>query len=115
MSASTRMMNSSVARDAAVSRSMAESTEAVVTELRWQVNKLTLANMALFELLQARLGITEDEMLAKMTEIDLRDGKLDGHAPAPQPIVCEVCGRPYSKRHNHCLYCGHVNMHGTAF
>ncbi len=86
-----------------------------VQELEWKVNKLMLVNHALFELASQRLGITETDLLNKMNEIDLRDGKLDGKEPTQPATVCEECSRTYSRRHNHCLYCGHVNHAGTAF
>ena len=115
MSIFSYMSYNSAVRDAAESRVAADNAEVVVTELRWQVNKLTLINMAMFELLQQRFGVTEEELVAKMTEIDMRDGHVDGHAPASGPVACEACGKTYSKRHNHCLYCGHVNGHSPVF
>ena len=87
----------------------AENAQNRVSVLEWKVNKLILINMALVELLKAHAGLTEIQMLEKMQEIDLRDGKLDGKAPDSVAAACEQCGRTYSKRHNHCLYCGHVN------
>lgn len=86
-----------------------------VQELEWKVNKLMLVNHALFELASQRLGFTEADLLNKMNEIDLRDGVQDGKETVAAPIDCEQCGRTYSRRHNHCLYCGHVNRSGTAF
>jgi hypothetical protein len=83
--------------------------------LEWKVNKLVLINMALVELLTARGGLTEDQLLAKMQEIDLRDDRADGKLPETVSAVCESCGRTYSKRHNHCLYCGHVNQDIRTF
>ena len=93
----------------------AEDAQNRVSILEWKVNKLTLINMALVELLTAHAGLTEAQLLEKMQEIDLRDGKQDGNLSDTVPLVCETCGRTYSKRQNHCLYCGHVNQNGRVF
>jgi hypothetical protein len=87
----------------------AEELHFRVQDLEAKVNKLILINHALFELAEARLGITEQDLVNKVNEIDLRDGRLDGKVEVENPNVCERCGRSYSQRHNHCLYCGHVN------
>ena len=93
----------------------AEDAQNRVSVLEWKVEKLTLINMALVELLTAHTGLTEAQLLEKMQEIDLRDGKQDEKPLETVSAVCEACGRTYSKRHNHCLYCGHVNQNGRVF
>jgi ribosomal protein L32 len=93
----------------------AEAARGLVLELESKVNKLTLVNHALFDLIAPRLGITESDLIEKMNEIDMRDGKLDGQESTPTSNVCEQCGRTYSRRHNHCLYCGHINRLYAAF
>src|SRR5882724_3956820 len=87
----------------------AEDAQNRVSVLEWKVNKLILINMALVELLTAHAGLTEAQVLEKMQEIDLRDGKPDGKMSESVAAACEECGKTYSKKHNHCLYCGHVN------
>ena len=106
---------STASQQASESKTAAMNAEMSVQELTWKVNKLTLVNRALFELLEEKFGLTEAELMAKMTEIDLRDDHLHGHAPITTPISCEACGKTYSKRHNHCLYCGHINTTGSPF
>jgi hypothetical protein len=91
------------------SLSAAENAQNRASVLEWKVNKLILINMALVELLTAHAGLTEAQLLEKMQEIDLRDGKLDGKVSETTSAVCEQCGKTYSKRHNRCLYCAHVN------
>ena len=44
-----------------------------------KVNRLALICRAMFELMQAS-GVTEDQLKAKIVEIDLRDGQADGKA-----------------------------------
>lgn len=115
MSIFLNMIVHSAAVEAAQGKTTAQNAEMMAQELRRQVNKLTLINMALFEILHEKLGLTEAELQAKMTEIDLRDGHLGGDVPHTPPVSCEACGKTYSKRHNHCLYCGHINMSGSPF
>ena len=93
----------------------AQEARTRVLDLEAKVNKLTLVNHALFELIALRTGITESELIEKVNEIDLRDGKLGGKPSQEAPVVCEQCGRSYSRRHNHCFYCDHVNPLTKAF
>ena len=93
----------------------AEEARARVLDLEAKVSKLTLVNQALFELIAQRTGITEAELIDRVNEIDLRDGQLDGRPTHDVPIVCQQCGRSYSRRHNHCFYCGYVNPMTRAF
>jgi len=109
------MRLNSTSQQAVESKTAAMNAEMSVQELTWKVNKLTLVNHALFELLEEKFGLTEAELMAKMTEIDLRDDHMNGRAPVATSISCEACGKTYSKRHNHCLYCGHINTSGSPF
>ena len=50
-----------------------------VEGMRAKVDRLHLATTAMWDLVSERLGIGEQEFLAKVQEIDLRDGRLDGN------------------------------------
>jgi len=76
-----------------------------VKRLEEQVERLTLASIALAELLRDRLGVPQDDIEAKVHEIDLRDGRLDGKLSRPGP-VCPGCQRANSPHRTACLYCG---------
>lgn len=76
-----------------------------VNELEASVQRLTLVSQALWELLRDRTGLSETELVAKISEVDLRDGKLDGRISA-KAIHCPRCGRTMSERHSRCIYCG---------
>ena len=58
---------------------------------------------AALELL-TELGITQSQIMKKIEEIDLRDGKLD--EKLSQPTECADCGHRISKRRTNCFYCG---------
>ena len=79
--------------------------EQEIRVLEKQVGHLTLASIAMAEILRDHLGISGEMIEAKICEIDLRDGKLDGtfHLPAK---TCKECGRVSSPMSASCLYCG---------
>ncbi len=85
-----------------------------VVELEQRVDKLVLANLALWEILKGRMNLTEDLLLSKIREIDLRDGKLDGKI-AREVLHCPMCGRVMSTKHAQCLYCGHEKLDTTIY
>lgn len=76
-----------------------------VRVLEQQCERLNLAAMAMAEILRDRLGITEKEIEAKLTEIDLRDGQLDGKV-RPSLLSCSKCQRTNAANRQRCLYCG---------
>ena len=76
-----------------------------LTQLEKQNERLSLAIMALAEILSAQPSITNDLIEAKMREIDLRDGKLDGKLQRPAKL-CGSCQRTSNAHRTACLYCG---------
>ena len=78
-------------------------------DLRTRVDRLHLATTAMWELLCERTGLDEDDLLAKIQEIDLRDGKRDGRIDtraSASPVECPECTRTNNARRTACLYCG---------
>ena len=76
--------------------------------LEGKIESLALACQALWEILRESTHLTENEMMAKMQEIDLRDGRADGRLSAVAD-TCRQCGRKTSRRRDTCLYCGAQN------
>ncbi|HWL08881.1 MAG TPA: hypothetical protein VNQ76_10770 [Planctomicrobium sp.] len=76
-----------------------------VHDLELSLDRLSLATMAIAEILRDRSHITEEEIEAKIEEIDLRDGKLDGRLREPV-TTCTSCDRTNPARRSQCLYCG---------
>lgn len=76
-----------------------------VLNLTERVDRLTLACMALWSLVQEKTGLTEEDLLQRMQEIDLADGQADGKV-SRQVEPCAQCGRRLSSRHRRCIYCG---------
>lgn len=76
-----------------------------VAHLEERVDRLALLCRAMFELLAERTGVTEDQLGAKILEIDLRDGQQDGRM-SPKPTRCPKCDAMISPRFGRCLFCG---------
>jgi wobble nucleotide-excising tRNase len=73
--------------------------------LEKRIERLSLINRAMWELLRDATGATDDELKAKINEIDERDGVPDGKI-TPTRRECEHCGRPVAAQARHCVYCG---------
>ncbi len=74
-------------------------------QLEERVDRLALLCRAMFELLGERAGVTEEQLSAKILEIDLRDGQQDGKM-TPKPTRCPKCDAMISPRFGRCLFCG---------
>lgn len=82
--------------------------------LHHRIEKITLINRALWEIIAQQHDLSKDQLLAKVAEIDLRDGELD--QALHQPIIhCPNCGRKINARHHHCLYCGFDDLPEDVF
>lgn len=83
-------------------------TKAQVRDLQARVEKLELITEALWEFLQKETKLTEADLIERITEIDLRDGKFDQKKKKTPAVECRKCHRMNSKRHTRCLYCGEI-------
>lgn len=95
-------------------RSKAVDAEALASSMQERLEVIALANQALFEILKSRLGITEEEVVARMAEIDARDGTRDGKM-TPAVTACRNCGRKISSARRRCLFCGEAVLSGNLF
>lgn len=93
--------------EAKASEAAADSREvrADVRHLVDAIDRVLLVNRAMWELLSERTNLTEQDLVAKVTEVDLRDGKEDGRLRT-DVRKCAKCERTLHKRHLRCLYCG---------
>ncbi|USD35892.1 MULTISPECIES: hypothetical protein [Ferrimonas] len=94
--------------DAQSASGLAVSSSTSVTELRNQLDTLVLANQAMWEILSERLNVSDAELVTRMNEIDLRDGKLDGKLSNSRltAMACPECGKTIGKRRANCYWCG---------
>lgn len=107
-----RIQEASANADAARSASRTNETDirqldGAVNRLERQVERLTLANLALAQVLRDRLGVKQEEIEAVIRDLDLSDGKLDGRIDRPVQVKrCEACDRVNGPQRYSCLYCG---------
>ena len=97
-------------------RGARKATEASnrVDDLEARLDRLTLACMAMWSLILECTDLTEDDLVERVREIDLRDGQLDGKL-LKNVKRCPKCDRVMSPRHSKCLYCGAPDLQATAF
>lgn len=69
-----------------------------------RIDRLSLACQALWEVLEEKGLVSRSEFIAKIEEVDLRDGRLDGKNSSP--TVCPSCSKKNSSARLNCIYCG---------
>ena len=80
-------------RTAERAMSKADRYAADIADVRRLVDRLTLACQAMWELLRDRSDLTEEDIEAKILEIDARDGRVDGKIATSREIIARVhCG-----------------------
>ena len=70
-----------------------------------RLDNIVLANTAVWALMREKFGLTDEDLMNKMEEIDLADGKRDGRMGRTMQ-VCPSCKRRSAEHHGNCLYCG---------
>jgi len=76
-----------------------------INQLERRVDRLSLLNLALWQLLQEKSGLTEAELEARVSALDNEDGVVNGRTANSMAHDCPRCHRPISLRHHKCLYC----------
>ncbi len=83
----------------------AQASDSEFLKLRRQVDRLTLTCQSMWELLRDGSDLTEDHLMRKVAEVDLRDGSPDGRLGSTV-IHCESCGKNTNSRRDNCVWCG---------
>ncbi len=91
---------------AAGARSEARRAQTKAESLELDVERLLMITEALWTIMKEEHGYSDDQLIEKVSEIDMRDGRLDGQAKTPQVLKCPNCGRTLMKHRPVCLYCG---------
>lgn len=94
-----------VARESAMSSDKAKKN----------TERLYMVVQAMWELLSAKVGLTDADLEARIREIDMRDGRLDGQdSTQTAPQTCSECGRTILSGQSQCSWCG-AQVDGGAF
>lgn len=88
-----------------------KDAKAAIDRYEEQIDRLTLACMAMWSIIKEKLNVTEEDFIKRIEEIDKQDGQLDGKLRI-QVSNCPQCHRAMSVRHNRCLYCGYTPTPG---
>ena len=84
-------------------RQQTSETRMTVQQLQLRQERSLLVIQAMWEILRDNLGITDQQFLNKVSEIDIRDGVKDGRIT---PIIqCSNCGQKINRRHKTCIFC----------
>ncbi|QGX40492.1 hypothetical protein [Permianibacter aggregans] len=90
------------------------SASSQIEQLEQRVEALALTCQAMWELLSRQQDFSNQLLMEKMEEIDLRDGVRDGKSTATSQH-CQQCRHKLSDRHPYCFYCGAALPKGQAF
>lgn len=104
---STNVTGLSAELKAADAQAAAQRSQTDIIQVMQRIDALALTCQALWELVQEKTGLTENDIQARMQEIDLRDGVADGRMGGGS-VSCSGCGREVSSRRGHCIYCGSI-------
>ena len=74
--------------------------------LQVDVERLLMIAEALWDMLKEQHGYSDDDLINRIAEIDMRDGQLDGRVAPTVPLECPNCHRTLMKKRPVCLYCG---------
>ena len=80
-----------------------------------RLDRMLLQNMAMWSLLRDTMGLTDQDLINRVQQIDLQDGVADGKVTRTGATTCPRCQRAFSPRHQRCLYCGHEAAPKTPF
>ena len=73
--------------------------------LEARIDSLAIGCQAMWELLAESTNLTKEDIVSRMQEIDLRDGKADGKV-SRNVSDCPTCSRPVNSKRDRCIYCG---------
>ena len=93
--------------DAQHARDVARESAMSSDKTRKNTERLYLVVQAIWELLKDKAGLTDADLDAKVQEIDMCDGRLDGqNSTQTDPLTCRQCGRTILSGQAQCSWCG---------
>ena len=82
------------------------SVEEKIQAVKFDIERLLMITEAFWTLLKQQHGYTDTDLAKLITEIDLRDGRLDGRVAPNPPQPCPYCGHILTKKRPVCIWCG---------
>ena len=96
-------------------RDIANESAMSAEKARMNSERLYMVVHAMWEVLSGNVGLTDADLDARIREIDMRDGRLDGKdATQTVPQTCRQCGRTILSGQSVCSWCG-TPSEGGAF
>lgn len=83
------------------------NAQADLDQTQVRFDRMLLVLDAMWELVAERTGLSEADLLAKVQEIDARDGTVDGRR-ATLARRCSKCGAAVGNDRATCMFCGHA-------
>ena len=83
----------------------ANRAESAVQALETRLDRAMMTVEAMWTIMRDKLGVTNEELVERIVDLDLTDGILDGKERKP-PLECPSCSRRISRRFPRCMYCG---------
>ena len=88
----------------------ADRARAKADSLEMRLDRALLTIEAMWSLLRDKHGVTDEELAARIVELDESDGMLDGRVRR-SPQQCPACSRTVPSRFARCMYCGENVLH----
>lgn len=85
--------------------------ESKVDYLEARCDRLAMLCEAMWTLLRDQLKLTDVQLLDRINDIDMTDGRLDGKVKRGHAITCHKCDRNVSRKFAKCIYCGALLAH----
>ncbi len=88
------------------SNSTQPSVQSQINQMQQDIERLLMITEALWQICKEDHNYTDNELIRRVAEIDMRDGKLDGRVKPTECHNCPHCQRKLAKHRPFCLYCG---------
>ncbi|MCU1454570.1 MAG: hypothetical protein JWN46_2716 [Acidimicrobiales bacterium] len=88
-------------------------TQERTDQLEDRFERLLLVTEAIWVLAREKLGLSEDDLIRTVVDLDGQDGTVDGHRTRV-PRRCTECNAAINREFAKCLFCGHAQPPATA-